>query len=112
MLEGVSLWCFLFAFALLHGASPGRAPWIRLGTIPGLSTGMRAGALVAVVVGGVLWARADSPPGAFVVAVASLSATGTVFVLLAPLVPRALWLVVLTCPIALALLVLLGDSGG
>ena len=112
MLEAAAVLSFFVAFALLHGAAPHRFPLKRAKASRGVFLCMRAAALVAAGAGVLLWSRAEDATTALLVAVAALSVVATVFVLFAPLFPRAIWASVLACPLLIIALVLMGGSHG
>lgn len=112
MLEGASLLSFFLAFALLHGAAPNRLPLKRTKAGRTVFTCMRTAAVVTAGAGVVLWSRTQNATTALLVAIAALSMVATVFVLLAPLFPRAVWALVIAClPLTIALALLGGSNG-
>jgi hypothetical protein len=112
MLETASVLCFFLAFALLHGASPGRFPLQGLKPSGRLRALLRAGALVAIAAGVTSWSRAENTTAALLVALTAFSVAATAFVLLAPLFPRTVWGLALACPVLVAALLALGGSHG
>jgi len=112
MQEAASLLCFYLAFALLHGASPGRFPlktWQPSQRRSGL---MRLSALLAAAAGVFLYDLRHGLSDALLVAFPALSTMATVFVLLAPTCPRLLWALALACPPLVLILSILGASDG
>ncbi len=107
MTEIAALLSLYLAFALAHGADPRRFP-ARWKPTRGLLFAMRVAAAGATVAGVVLWARTGGIVEALLVALTALTVAATSFVLLAPLSPRALWSVVLACPLLIAALALVG----
>jgi hypothetical protein len=109
MLEGATLtWAFL-AFALLHGAEARRRPSF-LSRLPGGS--LRVAAVAALALSISTWTRVEGMAAAILVVLAALSLAATLFVLMAPLLPRVTWVLALASgPIAVALSLMGGHRG-
>jgi hypothetical protein len=112
MVEGAALLSFYLAFALVYGADSRRFPARRYKPTRGLLHAMRAGALAALVTGVALWTWTQSLAAALLVALTALSIAATLFVLLAPLAPRALWSLAFACPLLVVVLTVTGASHG
>lgn len=112
MLEMAAVLCFFCAFALLHGAAPGRFPIRRAKQNRSAFQLMRLGTLVALAGGVATWSRAENTTAALLVALAALSVVATAFVLLAPRFPRTLWGLALACPLLIGALLALGGGRG
>ena len=106
MLEVASLLSFFLAFALLHGAAPSRFPLKRSRPSRRVLELMKFGALAAVGLGVAVWSRTENTSAALLHAATALSLSGTLFVLLVPVLPRAAWRAAFACfPLIVALLV-------
>lgn len=106
MLETASLLSFFLAFALLHGAAPSRFPLKRSTPSGRVIELMKFVALAAIGLGVAVWSRTENTRAALLLAATALSLSGTLFVLLAAVFPRAAWSVALAClPLVVALLV-------
>lgn len=107
MVEIASLLSAYLAFALLHAARPERvpfgvAPWLRRWRAWRFAA--RALAAVSFSLSVWLWRRTEAGPAAYLVPFAALLCAASLFVLLAPLWPRATWgLALLSPPVVVAL---------
>ncbi|WP_437723836.1 hypothetical protein [Sorangium sp. So ce861] len=115
MVEIASLLSAYLAFALLHAARPERVPF---DVAPRLR-GQRAWRVAARVLAAVsfalsvwLWRRTEAGPAAYLVPFAALLCAASLFVLLAPLWPRAAWGLALLSPPAVVALSLAGACHG
>jgi len=112
MLEVASVLSFFVAFALLHAAAPARFPLKRTKVSRAGVVCLRAAAVLATGGGVLLWSRVEDMTAALLVAAAALSVAATAFVLFAPVLPRALWaLVIASVPVAVALALMGGIRG-
>jgi hypothetical protein len=110
MLETAAVLASYLAFALLHGADARRLP--RPPRRPPPAWAMRLGALAVGALAVSLWARSHGLTEALLVMLASLSLCAALFVLLAPVIPRVVWAVAASCPVAIAALAALGGLLG
>ncbi|WP_433931244.1 hypothetical protein AB3662_43880 [Sorangium cellulosum] len=115
MVEIASVLAAYFAFALLHAARPERIPF----GVASRLRGRRAWRVAARVLAFgffslsvALWGRAEAGPAAFLSALAALLVAASLFVLLAPIWPRAVWSLAVLCPPAIAALSFLGARHG
>ncbi|MGK3969795.1 hypothetical protein WMF38_32565 [Sorangium sp. So ce118] len=115
MVEAASVLAAYFAFALLHAARPERIPFGVASRLRGRRGWRVAARILAVAffsLSVALWSLAEAGPAAFLVALAALLVAATLFVLLAPIWPRAVWSLAVLCPPAIAALSLLGARHG
>ncbi|MGK3998763.1 hypothetical protein [Sorangium sp. So ce1024] len=115
MVETASVLAAYFAFALLHAARPERIPFgvaSRLRGRRAWGVGARVLAVASFSLSVALWRLAEAGPAAFLVALTALLVAATLFVLLAPIWPRAVFGLAVLCPPAIAALSLLGARHG
>jgi hypothetical protein len=115
MVETASVLAAYLAFALLHAARPERIPFgvaTRLRGRRAWRVAARGLAVASFSLSVALWGRVEAGPAAFLVALAALMVAATLFVLLAPIWPRAVFGLALLCPPAIVALSLLGARHG
>lgn len=111
MIETASVLAAYFAFALLHAANPRRIPFgilSRLRSKRAWAPAARAFAVVFFSWSVWLWSRVEPGPAAILVAFTAFMGAASVFVLLAPVWPRAVWSLAILCPPAVAALSFVG----
>ncbi|WP_437926837.1 hypothetical protein WMF37_48685 [Sorangium sp. So ce291] len=115
MVEIASLLAAYLAFALLHAARPERVPFRvapRLRRRRAWRIAARALAAASFSLSVWLWRRTEAGPAAFLVPFAAFLCAASLFVLLAPVWPRAAWGLALLCPPAVAALSFAGAFHG
>ncbi|WP_437675084.1 hypothetical protein [Sorangium sp. So ce131] len=115
MVETASILAAYLAFALLHAARPERIPFgvaARLRGKRAWSAAARGLAAAAFALSVWLWSRAEAGPSAILVAFTALMAAASLFVLIAPVWPRAAWIPALLSPPAIAVLSSVGACHG
>ncbi|WP_437633789.1 hypothetical protein [Sorangium sp. So ce854] len=115
MVEAASVLAAYLAFALLHAARPERIPFgvaSRLRGRRAWGVGARVLAVASFSLSAALWSLAEAGPAALLVALTALLVAATLFVLLAPIWPRAVFGLAVLCPPAIAALSLLGARHG
>jgi hypothetical protein len=114
MLETASILAAYFAFALLHGARAERIPFqiaARLHARREWTAVARILSVVFLSLSVWLWRRTEPGPAALLVAFTAFLVAASLFVLLAPLWPRAVWALAVACLPAIAVLSLAGALG-
>jgi hypothetical protein len=113
MLEIASLLLTYVAFASLHAADPARAPWRVRATAHRLWRAalrlIAAGAFIAAIA---LWQRMEGSALGFIVPLAILMASASLFVLLVPLAPRLTWGLAALCLAFAPMLAVIGLRHG
>ncbi|WP_438025468.1 hypothetical protein [Sorangium sp. So ce233] len=115
MVETASVLAAYFAFTLLHAARPERIPFGVASRLRGRRAWRVAARALAVAffsLSVALWSLVEAGPAALLVAFAALLVAATLFVLLAPIWPRAVFGLAVLCPPAIAALSLLGARHG
>jgi predicted anti-sigma-YlaC factor YlaD len=112
MVELAALACFYLAFGLVYGADRGRFPLKRWKPARLLFAGMKLVAALSTSVGVALWARVEGATAALLVAVTALSVAAIVFILVAPIAPRAVWGLAFSVPLLVLGLLLAGGARG
>lgn len=115
MIETASVLAAYFAFALLHAANAKRIPFgilSRLRSKRAWSPAVRAVAVVFFSWSVWLWSRVEAGPAALLVVFTAFTVAASVFVLLAPVWPRAVWSLAILCPPAVAALSFFGAFHG